>query len=114
MIEKVVFNLIKRHIVTKLIICTRIARGQREGHEEWTASSTTGGAASYKVLKKKLYDFSPQLGLVESSYFLVQLNFVFSCVVYWVKKFRSVGITISVYVLNKSRGSEMHWVGGGG
>ena len=30
------------------------------------------------------------------------------------KKFRYIGITISVNVLNKSRGSEMHWVGGGG
>ena len=29
------------------------------------------------------------------------------------KKFRYIGITISVNVLNKSRGSEMHWVGGG-
>ena len=77
MIERVVFDLIKRHIVTKLVICTRIARGQREGHEEWTA----GGAASYKFLKK-LYDFSPQLGPVESSYLLVQLKFVFLCVVY--------------------------------
>ena len=26
------------------------------------------------------------------------------------KKFSLVGITISVHVLNKSRGSEMHWV----
>ena len=24
-------------IVTKLVFCTRIVRGQREGHEEWTA-----------------------------------------------------------------------------
>ena len=85
MIEKAIFNLIKRHIVTKLVICTRIARGQREGHEEWTARRTTGGAASYKFLKKKLYDFSPQLGPVESSYLLVQLKFVFLCVSHWVK-----------------------------
>ena len=85
MIEKVFFNLIKRHIVTKLAICTRIARGQREVHEEWTARRTTGGAASYKFLKKKLYDFSPQLGPVESSYLLVQLKFVFLCVSHWVK-----------------------------
>ena len=63
MIEKVVFNLIKRHIGTKLVICTRIDRGQREGHEEWTARRTTGGAASYKFLKKKLYDFFHNLGL---------------------------------------------------
>ena len=81
MIEKVFVNLIKRHIVTKLVICTRIARGQREGHEEWTARRTMGGAASYKFLKKKLYDFSPQLGPVESSYLLVHLKFVFLCVV---------------------------------
>ena len=85
MIEKVFVNLIKRHIVTKLVICTRIARGQREVHEEWTARRTTGGAASYKFLKKKLYDFSPQLGPVESSYLLVQLKFVFLCVSHWVK-----------------------------
>ena len=57
MIERVVFDVIKRHIVTKLVTCTRIARGQREGDEEWTARRTTGGAASYKFLKKKLYDF---------------------------------------------------------
>ena len=101
MIEKVFVNLIKRHIVTKLAICTRIARGQREEwtagvvdseedngrgqrevHEEWTARRTAGGASSYKFLKKKLYDFSPQLGPVESSYLLVQLKFVFLCVVY--------------------------------
>ena len=29
------------------------------------------------------------------------------------KKLRNSGINISVHVLNKSRGSEMHWVGGG-
>ena len=29
------------------------------------------------------------------------------------KKFRYIGITNCVHVLNKSRGSEMHWVGGG-
>ena len=29
------------------------------------------------------------------------------------KKFSFVGIIISVHVLNKSRGFEMHWVGGG-
>ena len=85
MIEKVVFNLIKRHIGTKLVICTRIDRGQREGHEEWTSRRTTRGASSYKFLKKKLYDFSPQLGPVESSYLLVQLKFVFLCVSHWVK-----------------------------
>ena len=85
MIEKVFVNLIKRHIVTKLVICTRIARGQREVHEEWTARRTAGGASSYKFLKKKLYDFSPQLGPVESSYLLVQLKFVFLCVSHWVK-----------------------------
>ena len=28
------------------------------------------------------------------------------------KKFSFVGIIISVHVLNKSRGFEMHWVGG--
>ena len=28
--------------------------------------------------------------------------------------FRYIGKNISVNVLNKSRGSEMHWVGGGG
>ena len=48
LIERVVFDVIKRHIVTKLVTCTRIARGQREGYEEWTARRTTGGAASYK------------------------------------------------------------------
>ena len=42
-------------------------RGQREVHEERTARRTAGGASSYKFLKKKLYDFSPQLGPVESS-----------------------------------------------
>ena len=26
---------------------------------------------------------------------------------------RNIGINICVHVLNKSRGSEMHWVGGG-
>ena len=37
----------------------------------------------YKLLKKKFYDFYfPQLGPVESSYLLVQLKFVFLCVVY--------------------------------
>ena len=56
-------------------------RGQREVHEEWTARRTAGGASSYKFLKKKLYDFSPQLGPVESSYLLVHLKFVFLCVV---------------------------------
>ena len=29
------------------------------------------------------------------------------------KKFRYIGITNCVHVLNKSRGSEMHWVVGG-
>ena len=66
--------------------------GQRGGQrEEHPATS---------LLKKKQYDFSPQL---------------FICVVYWVKIFfRYIGITNCVHVLNKSRGSEMHWVGGGG
>ena len=63
LIERVVFDVIKRHIVTKLVICIRIDRGQREGHEVWTARRTTGGAASYKFLKKKLYDFFHNLGL---------------------------------------------------
>ena len=60
-------------------------------------------------LKKKRYDFFPQFGPVESSY-------LFICVVYWVKNslfFGYIGITNCVYVLNKSRGSEMHWVGRG-
>ena len=35
----------------------RIVRGQREGHEEWTARRTTGGADSYDLVKKKIYDF---------------------------------------------------------
>ena len=72
--------------------------GQRGGQrEEHPATS---------FLKKKQYDFSPQFGPVESSY-------LFTCVVYWVKTFfRYIGITNCVYVLNKSRGSEMHWVGG--
>ena len=68
--------LIKRFIVTKLVFCTRIVRGQREGHEEWTAWRTTGGADSYKIVKL-------------------------------------VGTIIRVHVLNKSRGFEMHWAGGG-
>ena len=40
----------------------------------------------------------------------------FACFVYWGKKLfvRYIGTTISVNVLNKSRGSEMHWVGGVG
>ena len=76
--------------------------GQRGGQrEEHPATS---------FLKNKQYDFSPQFGPVESSYLLVQVKVVLSCVVYWVKHF--FGITISVHVLNKSRGSEMHWVGG--
>ena len=33
---------------------------------------------------------------------------------YWVKKFRYSGLTNCVHVINKSRGSGMHWVGGGG
>ena len=38
-----------------------------------------------------------------------------ACFVYWGKKLfvRYFGITISVNELNKSRGFEMHWVGGG-
>ena len=69
-------SLIKRLIVTKSVFCTRIVRGQREGHDEWTAWRTTGGADSCKIVKL-------------------------------------VGTIIWVHVLNKSRGFEMHWAGGG-
>ena len=39
-------------IVTKLVCCTRIVRGQREEHEERTARRTTGGD-SHRVDTKK-------------------------------------------------------------
>ena len=68
----------------------------------------------YKLLKKKFYDFLPTIRacrvlLLTSSVKVCDLM----CRLLG-KKFSFVGITISVHVLNKSRGSEMHWVGGGG
>ena len=62
-------------------------------------------------LKKKRYDFFPQFGPVGCRVLL----FIYMCHVLG-KKFSFfwyIGITICVYVLNKSRGSEMHWVGRG-
>ena len=41
------------------------------------------------------------------------IKVLLSCVMYWVKKFRYSGLTNCVHVINKSRGSGMHWVGGG-
>ena len=65
--------------------------GQRGGQrEEHPATS----------FLKKQYDFSPQFGPVESSYLL----FVLSCVVYGVKIFRYICITISVNELIKAGG----------
>ena len=61
MIEKVFVNLIKRHIVTKLAICTRIARGQRE---EWTAGVVDSeedngrrGQPQWWILKRAVLTF---------------------------------------------------------
>ena len=34
-------------------IIKRIDRGHREGHEEWTARRTTGGASSYKFFEEE-------------------------------------------------------------
>ena len=39
----VVFDLINRHIVTKLVICTRIDRGHKEGHEDSEDSEEDNG-----------------------------------------------------------------------
>ena len=68
-------------------------------------------------MKKKLYDLYdlyPQYGPVESTSLVKACSLM--CRLYVKKKF-FLGIlvkNISVNVSNKSRGSEMHWVGGGG
>ena len=56
--------------------------------------------------------FTPQFGPVESIYLLVYLLCRYQ-VSFKGKILRNIGINICVHVLNKSRGSEMHWVGGG-
>ena len=74
---------------------------------------TTGGADSYKLLKKKFYDF---FSTIRACRVLLLTSSVKVCDLMCRllgKKFSFVGIIISVHVLNKSRGFEMHWVGGG-
>ena len=56
--------------------------------------------------------FTPQFGPVESIYLLVYLLCRYQ-VSFKGKILRNIGFNICVHVLNKSRGSEMHWVGGG-
>ena len=47
-------------------------------------------------------------------YYLVKVCFLVCRLLGEKHVFRYIGKTISVNVLNKSRGFEMHWVGGGG
>ena len=56
--------------------------------------------------------FTPQFGPVESIYLLVYLLCRYQ-VSFKGKILRNIGINICVHVLNKSRGSEVHWVEGG-
>ena len=61
----------------------------------------------YKLLKKKLYDF---FSTIRACRVLLPTSSVKVCDLMCRllgKKFSFVGITISVHVLNKSRGSEM-------
>ena len=83
MIEMVVVDLIQRHIVTKLVICTRIERGHRSGQRggvRGMRSGQRGGQRSGQrggqreehpatiFWKKKQHDFSTQFGPVVSFY----------------------------------------------
>ena len=79
MIEKVFVNLIKRHIVTKLAICTRIARGQRE---EWTAGVVDSeedngrrGQPQWWILKRAVFTFKKVVFNKKGSYLIKRVVF---------------------------------------